>query len=81
MVFLLQRIYQKHIPGQAYKYWIVFSVPVGSPEEKSQVEFHPDVPTLSYQQHDQNIFFLQVGFWFCCIFDILNNISESKSLV
>ena len=29
-------IYQKHIPVQSDKYWIIFSVPIGSAKEPSQ---------------------------------------------
>ena len=43
---LSKRIYQKLIPEQADKYWIVFFVPIVSSKEKSQVEYHSDDPTL-----------------------------------
>ena len=51
---VLKRLYQKRISGQGDKCWIVFSVPLRTAKEKIEVEFHPDAPTLTYQQHDQN---------------------------
>ena len=30
----LKRLYQKHIPGQADKYYILFYVPIGTAKEK-----------------------------------------------
>ena len=53
---LLKSIYQKHIPGQVDKYYIVFYSPIGTTKEKIQAGFHSYAHTLEYQRHDQNCF-------------------------
>ena len=53
--WFLQRLHQKHIPVKADKYWIKFTVTIGSAKEPSEVEFHTNAPTVAYQQHVHNI--------------------------
>ena len=42
----LSKKYQKHIPGQDDTYWIVFSIPMGTHEEKVKLDFIQTNPTL-----------------------------------
>ena len=50
-----KRLYQKHITGQADKYWIKFYFPIGSAKEPNIIEFNLDAPVLAYQKHDHNL--------------------------
>ena len=52
---LFKMIYQKYVPVQSNKDWVVFSVPIVISKDPSQVELNLDAPTLVYQQHDRKI--------------------------